>query len=490
MEKFKYVSQDSEGKVTINEVDGERVKPANTDCFIFHQETDKEKKMFEWNVTHLETGMRICLFSTRDGALALAYNRITKFPEAIERGRKLIESLKIKLPINNMETETIKNTGGFEIETPTMQAAPVNTEISIAQTDIVTMEAKRVAWGKIGVGIYTTELKLQAMAQKAINSLVYPKTIQDIPHAEEQLKTLSAKEKEVTEERMKITSIFRDVADRLMLNEKSFAEPKKKLTELTITLKKKNDDINNAAANRTKEAQLLKEQIIKHCADLDAKIKLYINEMINKYFIYSLEQSIPIAEINSHIKRWSDAGCLKIMEFKFKAIEPKVAYITMTEAQEIIKNNFNIHLIDYKNTFEFAIRDKFRDYEVAFLNKSQALQANALEKAEADKKIADAKLNTEITASIEANVSVTPTQIVDTKALKKTYEVDMPETVDNALLLFSAFAANKEKCLAKLNVKKWFSFNASQVAAALGKIKSDDNTFQPSGIIFKEGAKL
>jgi hypothetical protein len=77
------------------------------------------------------------------------------------------------------------------------------------------------------------------------------------------------------------------------------------------------------------------------------------------------------------------------------------------------------------------------------------------------------------------------------KALKKAYEVDMPETFDSVMKIFSAFMANKQKCLEKVNIKKWFvSFNADSAAKALAKVKSDDNQFAPLGIVWKEVDKL
>lgn len=468
MEKLKYVSMDSAGKLMLIEVDGERINISNTDCFVFEDKKSEEKE--RWNITHLETGMRVAVAPTKEGAIKLATTKLFARPQAIIDGRELLKRLNVQIPVNKiMETKT---------------------EVGPAQTNTEVLEQKKAAWGKLAEAVYTTELQLQAMAQKAINSIAMPQTIQEIPTAEAQLKSLSATESEIVEKRKAITNRFRDVADRLMLPEKSFAEPKQKLTNAIISLKKKNDEINNREANRQTEMRLLRERVIKHCAELDAKLKLFMNDLIDKAFVFALKQSIPIAYITPKVNEWAEAGIKKILEYKIEAVEPKPAYITMTEAQEIIKNNFNIHLIDYANTFKFHIEQKFKDYEVAFLNKEAALKKNEIEKQEATKKISDEKLNTEISASLDAGASVTPVNVVDTKALKKTYEVDMPETVDNALLLFSVFAANKERCLSKLNVKKWFSFNASQVASAIGKIKSEENGFQPAGIIFKEVSKL
>lgn len=362
--------------------------------------------------------------------------------------------------------------------------------ISPNQSDLEIIAKRKEAWGKLAESVYTTDLRLQAMSQKAISSLVYPKTIQDIPAAEDQLKSLSATENKVIEERKAITNVFRDVADTMMKSEKSFTEPKKKYTDAIISLKKLKEAEDRKTENINNEKRLIREQVIKHCADLDARIKTYMNELISKAFVFALKQSIPIAFIGEKIKEWSDGGIQKVLEFKCEPFNRTAIYISKEESEVIVRESHTINLIDYANQYDFLLRDKFKDYEVAFKNKEAAIQKNEADRLEAEKAIAGEKLNTEISASIEANIVLDATPTIDTKALKKSYEVDMPETVDNALMLFSAFAANKEKCMAELRVNKWFSFNASQIAGALSKIKSKDNLFQPSGINFKEVAKL
>lgn len=365
------------------------------------------------------------------------------------------------------------------------------TELSPNQTDLAIQEQKATAWGKIGVAVYTTELQLQAMASKAINDLVYPKTIQDIPAAEEALKNFKAKGNEVKELRLAVTSPVKTAFERLMLPEKSFEEPEKKFTQAIIDLKKQNEAANQKEANKQTEIRNLKEAIIKRCAELDAKIKLFVNDMINNYFVFALENSIIIADINGRVKQWSDEGIKKIIERKIDPFKLAPVNITLEEAQVILRENFNINLLDYANAFDSSLKEKFKDYEVAFHNKKDALTRNANEKQSAEKAIADEKLTTEITASIEASAAPLNGAVqVSTKDLKKVFEVEMPESVESVMMLFSAFASNREKCIGKLRVTKWFSFNASQIATALGKLKSEENMFQPQGIIFKEVVKL
>lgn len=367
-----------------------------------------------------------------------------------------------------------------------------NTEVTvIPQPDPEMIEKKKAGWAKIGELVYTTDLQLQAMAQQAINGLVYPKEVKDIPAAEDQLKALSAKETEVKELRLAVTNPVKEAFERLMIPEKSFAEPKAKFTKAIVDLKKINETANKKVEDRNAEIVRLKEAIIKRCAELDAKFKLFINDLLDKYFIYALEQNIAIHEINANVERWSKEGVAKVMEKKIEAFALSPVNITLEEARAILEQNYNFQLIDYANTFEFELKNKFKDYEVAFHNKKDALTANAQAKAEAAKAIADQKLTTEITASIEASATpLNPNVSVATKDLKKVYEVDMPETFESAMLLLAAFMANKDKALKKTTTKKWFAFNASSAATALEKMKNEENEFAPVGIKFKEVAKL
>lgn len=364
-------------------------------------------------------------------------------------------------------------------------------ETTITKVDESIMEMKSQAWGKIGVAVYTTELQLKAMTAKAIADLKYPEKIADIPNAEEQLKAFGAKEKEVIELRKTVTDPVKQAFERLMIPEKSFDEHKKKFSSCIIQLKTELEKEKQKEAQKNNEIRLLKERVVKHCAELDASIKLFANDLIDKAFVKAITDRIIIPEIGKTIEKWSARGIERIMEYKFPKFELSPSFITMEEAQSILKENFTINLIDYANAFDFMIKEKFKDYEVAFHNAKDALKLNAQQKEEAAKAIADEKLTAEITASIQSSATpLNATPEVITKDLKKVFVVDMPETFESAMLILAAFMGNKDKCLKKTTTKKWFAFNATSAANALEKVKNEDNLFAPTGIIFKETVKL
>jgi hypothetical protein len=190
---------------------------------------------------------------------------------------------------------------------------------------------------------------------------------------------------------------------------------------------------------------------------------------------------------------YMDRVCFRVKESDFLIETPNVQlqYATHQEFNKILNEVWKIKPADYVALFATELEKKFSDYSVAYLNKQQALQLAKEEQERRLQEIAQQKQQTEIAAtldSVSTDMSIEPSGL---KALKKAYEVDMPETFDSVMKIFSAFMANKQKCLEKVNIKKWFvSFNADSAAKALAKVKSDDNAFAPLGIIWKEVDKL
>ena len=66
----------------------------------------------------------------------------------------------------------------------------------------------------------------------------------------------------------------------------------------------------------------------------------------------------------------------------------------------------------------------------------------------------------------------------------------MPKSLENSVIVMSAFVANIQIAASKLKVNKWDSFTIGQMKNAIAKCKSDDNAFAPQGITFKQVDKL
>ncbi len=175
----------------------------------------------------------------------------------------------------------------------------------------------------------------------------------------------------------------------------------------------------------------------------------------------------------------------------FKIITPTNAYLLISPAEFSAMCNelLTVDSKPYLATYENALRVKFSDYSVALVNKEQALALSKQESETAAQKIQSEKLNADTAAKLQS-VAIDPVVSTTTRALKKSYAIDMPETIQSVIAIMTAFTANIDKCLPKLNVNKWFAFTPAQAGTALAKVKCDDNDFAPAGVIFKSVDKL
>lgn len=111
MEKFKLSSQDKNDNVYHDEVQGERIMINDLEAFIF-QDNDYDYEGGEievWNVSHLETGMRMASDLDKQYAIEKAKRNYEKYPECIEKGRKICIDKGIILPVNAISPKTLGN---------------------------------------------------------------------------------------------------------------------------------------------------------------------------------------------------------------------------------------------------------------------------------------------------------------------------------------------------------------------------------------------
>ena len=102
MEKFKLSEKAENGLIhTSKEVDAERIMIKDLECFIFIDPEETNQGMVEgWNVSHLETGMRIASDLSREMAIKKAISGYEKSPNSIENARKFLSENGIALPVN------------------------------------------------------------------------------------------------------------------------------------------------------------------------------------------------------------------------------------------------------------------------------------------------------------------------------------------------------------------------------------------------------
>jgi hypothetical protein len=271
--------------------------------------------------------------------------------------------------------------------------------------------------------------------------------------------------------------------------EKSLDEPIKVLEAAIIKVKKAHEAAEKIKQDKEDERKRLIEQIKNYVATCVANYKTIINNIIDVKYRAALNAGVEPGGIEAYIQECCNAVTIANFPKSTPRIQP--ALHSEDELNTLLKEHVNISRAEYVQLFAVELEKKFSDYEVAFHNKAEAIRQAAAEKELKDSEIQQQQQQSAIAAKLESVSNViTDTPTLFTKALKKSYEVDMPETIESVLAIQAAFAANIQLCLPKLKVSKWFEFKPSQAAAALAKVKCEDNNFQPAGITFKEVDKL
>lgn len=373
----------------------------------------------------------------------------------------------------------------------------MNQELSNQQKEVESK--KRNAWGNMGVAIHQNEMQIQARSQQIIKTLeAKPTEISQVPEAEEKLKVAKSMVNQLVVDRKKITTPLDEVISRLMEPEKTATQIVKEFEAAIIPIKKAEEARGKLETDKQNERTQLIEKCKMLVIESDSKLKTKINDLISTAYEFALTRQnkdktvgVPINDVNDYVNLCIEAGKKKLLEIAAETIKFKPLFISEEEAEQIVNMPEHCTITeDYFQAFEKAMKERFSDYEVAFQNKKDALELSAKEKAEAEALIAKEKMNETISASMSAAAATPSIVKTETKALKKSFEIDMPETFESAMLIMAAFIANKEKAIQKTTVKKWFSFNAESAGKALAKFKSEDNSLSFSGINFKEVDKL
>ncbi len=362
---------------------------------------------------------------------------------------------------------------------------------AVETNELAIIEKKRTSWALMGEKIYKQELELQVRAQNALSKIaVLPSTIDEIPEAEAALKEVGIIKRQIETDRKTITSKFDPVFERLMAPEKSFSVPMQAFVTAIIFIKKQEELKAQQRKNKADELARIRQALITAQVHYDAEFKTLIAEKVGTAFLWALQKG---TKPGQEIEDYCDRLKFKIKESFFEIEEPvfkDLRYITHEDILPVFDEVWKINRADYVTLFATELEKKFSDYEVAYQNKQQALALAKEEQIQRIREIEEQKQHAEVAATLDAVSTDISVELSAVKALKKCYEVDMPETFDNAMKILSAFMANKQKCLEKVNIKKWFSFDASSAAKALAKVKSDDNVFAPLGITWKEVDKL
>jgi len=358
-----------------------------------------------------------------------------------------------------------------------------------ASTNNDVVQKKRKSWADLGEATHNLDLKLQAMAQSALNDIaVLPTTITDIPLAEQKLKDVKRKFVEIKTERMTVTSKLEIIKDRLMLSEESGSAPVAAYEKTIIAIKKADEEVKKQDKLKADNVKACREYLAKYKADKIAVFNKSILDAVGAKYTFALgDGNITTEGLEQYITQQLSKATLA--HFTILAPIRSFEHISNIEfkalCDELITNDPTSFLKEY----ERLLRHKFSDYEIALNNKVQALENDRIEKELADKKAAEEKQNAEIAAQL-ASVAVTPVVDSGIRKLKSEYKIDMEETLENSVIVMTAFVANIAAIRPMLKVNKFDSFNIGQMKTYLCKIKTMDEEFSYTGIVFKTIDKL
>jgi hypothetical protein len=364
-----------------------------------------------------------------------------------------------------------------------------NQNLPQINVDSETLQKRQTAWAGLGQLVYTTELQLQAIAQQAILSSTIPQTIEQVSESELKIKALKKVQNDLIDRRKSITSKFDAKTQDLMKAEKSIDEPIKQLTDACITLKSAEAKRMKIEMDKQNEINTIKDKINSSLVSLEATYKSKIELAVNKCFESALvDKNLNPSEIGNYI----DEILSKVKDEHFKITIPTIESKILTESEILeIANNLIAKFrkpSDFVLMYANAINDKFAFYEIAYNDKETAITKNKELESQKLKAIEKEKVNKEVASKLESlavDVTVQPTL----KKLKESYEVDLDETLPNAMLIISAFVANYDDCIKKIRVKP-FNLSVGQMAKAIADLKSENNDFEVTGIKFRLIEKL
>jgi hypothetical protein len=368
----------------------------------------------------------------------------------------------------------------------------MSTEVAKAAVNVVIDEAvaqaREVAWKKLGRGIYETELRLQAMAQRAINSIKIPKDITEVKAAEANLAQVKREQATIQEERLEITRRFDAKAAELKSIGDSMSGHILQLSNSIIKIKREDEERLRAEQARIIEVKNLRESILRNLADVTAGFERMIVEKVDTAYTFALNKSIaPGPELRKYLD--SIAQRVTAMDFAVTyAPSFRIVYMKDEEYTALLKELWVIEVAQYVEKFRLRLTEKFALYEVAITDKKKALEFAAKEQADALSKIESDKINQQTAATLDSTAIVLETP--DVRPLKRAYKINMPETEESAIKIQAAYIANYNLCRTKNRITKWFNFSVGNMITALEKVKNEDNNFNATGIIFAEEEKL
>lgn len=374
-----------------------------------------------------------------------------------------------------------------------METTEHTSELQLAEAE--KLKSVSAAWSKMGVAMRQTDMRLQAMAQKALAKIVIPKTTADIVAAEKLVIELNKDFTEIQTERKKLTGKLDGAITHLMQPENELKNAGPALKEAILALKKQAEQENAKLKYHDDEIKLNKELIANHISNHDAICKQKILTLVDKAYSFALGNGdVKVEELPAYLKKVINGEKAGEKEFYIVAPLWQSKYTTQEENQELWDNAvMDVRSpMDYRDDLNEALKEKFEFYNIAVKNKAESLKQAAAEKEAEENRIQQKKSEAETANKLNAMATThTATQVTTHKDLKKVYEIEM---IDQdwavATQVLAAFVGNLDKCKAHLRVKDIFNLSVKQCAESLCKLKCSDPEFEFGSLKFKQVDKL
>tara|TARA_R110000796_G_scaffold60642_9_gene140309 strand:- start:2811 stop:3914 length:1104 start_codon:yes stop_codon:yes gene_type:complete len=348
-------------------------------------------------------------------------------------------------------------------------------------------------WKNTGLTVVKCELWLSKQQKEITDNLPsIVVTKENIVLTEETLAEARKSVNAMKEGRSALTRAMDDVKRDLMQPEKDCALIIDELSSKLLTVKKAVKKENDALALKVEQKTALKLAIKTTYDKLNSERQRIIDDELTNTYAVMLEARTPLENYDSIAK--SSVDSLEFPSLKDFFLKERTDISALSEEEKKAVQVENIQEIpNYSEKLAQKFIDKKVTYQAELNNVEEALKQNQLAAKEAQKKREHDATGKELSNKIEAvaaNQTESVPAVATGKKLKVTYEIDMEENVETCLLLWACFSANLEECLKHLKVSKWFSLTPKQLGTVLGKLKSSDNEFGFTGIVFKAVEKL
>lgn len=359
------------------------------------------------------------------------------------------------------------------------------------QTDLQT---KGIGWKQFGIRMRSQEIILQMRASKAVTGIKNPATIQEVPAAEQKLTELKSIQSGLKSDRLNLTRKLEEVSSRLMEPEKSIQPYIEDLTSSIVKVKSAYQKELAAKQAKTDEERRIKEYFKTLKVNTLASFRQKINNTVTSAHELALNKNIDPLEIGKFIE--SAKSYLLQQDFTICIIPLKSDLFddaTMEKwLNEILTEPGTKTPAEWQAVYRSEIDLKFSAYEVDFANREAAIEKSKQEAAAKLQEITNEHIHETVAAKIEAIAEpLVPEVMVPTKDLKRVYEIDMEQTWKNQAIVMAAFVSNLPRLEPMLNrVNNKDAFTIGQMKNYLGKLKTEDNSFDVKGLVWREVEKL